>query len=546
MRSLLVVAVVVFAASCTCGVAPTEVDGGAGGGTGATGGGGGTASCGQYATRCNGACIPTVNDPANCGACGRACAGAQVCTGGSCQPAAACPASLTACNGRCVDLKSSNTYCGACTATAACPSGQGCSGGTCVKSVVLDGGGPANCAAGGPPVFVGPEAGPQVCAGTIAQVTFRWALCSCSGITTSAAINTDGFSSNLGPVDGGIGGSVGANGNYSSSAAFNIGGSLWLKGGLTEAMAARVKQELHVDGNAIGGGTAIDRDAFVTGDVSGLAIAGKLFVPAASLVGPTASATGGVVRGPVTVPVPCDCDPAQLINIKSVIAQGKAVNDNATIGLDPNVLTGSGTTGPIRLDLPCGRYFLKAVTANAPVTIAVHGRTAVFIEDNVNVSQDLAFFVDTAAELDVFIGGGVSTSGAVRFGAADAPAQSRFYIGGDFSTSTGGTIAGNFFLPKSSFTTSGAYTVYGSVFCGSLSASSALNLHYDKAVLNAGELCGTLPLPVFDGGAAGCGSCRDCGNQACNAGKCGACTDSSQCCSPLFCSNGACVAGEIN
>jgi hypothetical protein len=48
-----------------------------------------------------------------------------------------------------------------------------------------------------------------------------------------------------------------------------------------------------------------------------------------------------------------------------------------------------------------------------------------------------------------------------------------------------------------------------------------------------------------DGGGGappnGCSTCLDCHGQACNGGACGACTNSSQCCAPLACDNGACV-----
>lgn len=519
--------------------------GGGGGGTGASGGGGGV-TCGQYETACNGRCLATVNDPANCGACGRACQGSEVCTSGQCLPPSACPVGLTACNGRCVDLSSSNESCGACTAGAACGAGQGCSGGTCVAVVPLDGGGPGTCAGGGAPVLVGTPTGAQTCAGTLAQVTFRWALCSCTDISASAPINTDGFSSNLGPVDGGLGGSLGANGAYASANAFSIGGTMWLEGGLSAASAGRVRQDLNVGATCSGGGSQVEHDARVNGNVGALTVGGRLFVPASATVASNVTSTGGVVRGPVTVPAPCDCSPSQLVDIVGIIAHAKTNNDNASLGLRANALT--NLSAPARLDLPCGRYFLDGINASQPTTIAVHGRTALFVEGDVSAARDLAFFVAPGAELDVFIGGSVSTSGSIRFGSPETPAQSRFYIEGTFASSAGGAIAGNFYLPRSSFMSSGATTVYGSVFCGALRTSNRLDLHYDLAILNAGQACATdggLPRPVDGGTTQTCGSCRDCGNQACVNGACGACTDSSQCCAPLVCSQGMCFDPSI-
>lgn len=547
MRTTLTL-LVLLGSGCTC-TTLVNPDGGEGGGTATGGGGGGggggsatgggtTSGCGLYQSLCSGSCVPTGSDPANCGGCGLACQPGQVCTGSACRQGSECPASLTACNGRCVDLNSNNEYCGACTATAACPADKGCSGGTCVTKVVLDGGGPSNCAAGGPPVLVGPTDGPATCAGTLAQVTFRWGLCSCSGISASSAITIDAFSSSL--PDGGLGGSLGANGTYSAAREFRVTGAMWLEDSLSAAAAGQVG-DLNVGGTCTGANTQVTHDARVTGNVSALRVGGQLLVSPGSTVGTDVTA-GSLVRGPVVVPPPCDCKPEQRVDILGIIANGKQSNDNASISLSPSVLT--ALSAPTRLDLPCGRYFLTRINANQPTTIAIHGRTALFIEGDLSAAGDLAFSVDPGAELDVFIGGGVTSSGAIRFGSPERPAQSRFYLHGGISSSTRGVLAGNFYLPTSTFSTSGGAHVYGSVFCGSLGASGSLDVHYDQAIRNAGVLCsgdGGIPLPRDGGVVSDCDTCRDCGNQACVQGTCGACTDDSQCCAPLVCSQGVCV-----
>jgi hypothetical protein len=38
-----------------------------------------------------------------------------------------------------------------------------------------------------------------------------------------------------------------------------------------------------------------------------------------------------------------------------------------------------------------------------------------------------------------------------------------------------------------------------------------------------------------------CGTCKDCGNQACVNGTCGSCTTNADCCAPLICQGGTCV-----
>ncbi len=75
------------------------------------------ANCNVGAGNCdsnalNGCETNTRLDSANCGACGRACVGAQVCSDGSCQ--ATCAAGATLCAGACVDTASNPAHCGGC------------------------------------------------------------------------------------------------------------------------------------------------------------------------------------------------------------------------------------------------------------------------------------------------------------------------------------------------------------------------------------------------------------------------------------------------
>ncbi|MBS2019317.1 MAG: hypothetical protein JST00_41015 [Deltaproteobacteria bacterium] len=82
-------------------------------------------------TLCGSKCTDTTTDPANCGACGKACTGGTpACIGGTC----ACPPSST-CGGRCVDLTSDIDNCGACGTT--CKAGELCVGSKCVCNAGL-------------------------------------------------------------------------------------------------------------------------------------------------------------------------------------------------------------------------------------------------------------------------------------------------------------------------------------------------------------------------------------------------------------------------
>jgi hypothetical protein len=136
--------------ACVAAVAvdPAEHAGdGAGAGQGSEGGadsGSGdppdAATCGAPATACGGACVRLDGDSSHCGACDRACAAGEVCSGGACT--AACEPGLVACGGGCVFLGSDAQNCGAC--GNACGPQERCMASACVAQVCT-----SECARGG-------------------------------------------------------------------------------------------------------------------------------------------------------------------------------------------------------------------------------------------------------------------------------------------------------------------------------------------------------------------------------------------------------------
>jgi hypothetical protein len=488
--------------------------------------------------------VVTTNDPSNCGACGIRCAPDQVCTRASCLPPSSCLGGTIACEGRCINPRTDNLHCGGCPGVA-CPPGKGCSAGVCVDVVGTDGGSMA-CTGGGPPVMVSSDAG-VYCTGNIAQVTFRWAVCACSDVNISTGnFRTDAFDSNNRTLDGGLGASVGANVRITapnSGGNFDIAGVLWSGGDAgvaNDSNGSTVRQDLWSNGPATGSGSgfAILGDAHINGNVSPMSIRGTLYVPVGAVVAPSVT-YGAINRGPVSVGLPCDCSPNQLVDTAGIVRNGATNNDNAAIGLDPSVFQNSTT--PKRLDLPCGRYYLTSITPGALGTIVVHGRAALFVAGSLDTSRAaFEIAIDPQAELDIFIGGTIVNGTGLRLGNYEVPAQLRIYIAGSpVDMSAQSNTAGNYYLARSRFDSPSNLDLYGSIFADSFSGQGAI--HYDRAVLNAGYACGGPPPP--DGGIppTSCTSCRDCVNQACVAGTCGACTTSADCCAPLQCIGGACT-----
>jgi hypothetical protein len=243
------------------------------------------------------------------------------------------------------------------------------------------------------------------------------------------------------------------------------------------------------------------------------------------------------VRESVSVGSACDCAANQRVPVQAIVAARQASNDDALIGLDPGALAGGAGA---RLDLPCGNYYLSAITAT-PAAIVAHGNVALYVAGDVT-SNLLSLTLDPASQFDVFIAGSLCSSGALTTGSPNYPAQMRLYVGGNGGcANTGNSIRfsgpSNFFsgnvYAENGYTVSSPSTTYGAISTGAYVNSASATIHFDRAVLGQGGNCGG---PV----STGCSSCQDCNNQACINGQCGACVSSSQCCAPLVCNEGSC------
>jgi hypothetical protein len=83
---------------------------------------------------CNGTCVNVQMNNSNCGACGTACMGTQVCMSGMCVEPMMCPTGQNLCGMTCVNTQTDVANCGACGNL--CPSGQTCSAGTCMAPMM--------------------------------------------------------------------------------------------------------------------------------------------------------------------------------------------------------------------------------------------------------------------------------------------------------------------------------------------------------------------------------------------------------------------------
>ncbi len=120
--------VALVAAGACSGDADVETSNGAGGGD----------ACPTGLTDCDGACVQTDLDPANCGTCGNACPEGELCSTGQC--ATECLGGTTQCDGLCVDINLDPDNCGSCNNV--CASDEVCSVAQCALQCA---GGTTNC-----------------------------------------------------------------------------------------------------------------------------------------------------------------------------------------------------------------------------------------------------------------------------------------------------------------------------------------------------------------------------------------------------------------
>lgn len=513
--------------------------------------------CPDYQRLCDGECIPTSNDPDNCGACGNTCGDAEACSGGRCVPEGECMSGLDACEGSCVDRQTNDDHCGSCGNE--CGEGEGCVRGSC-EPTVLDYDEPSACEDGGPPIDVGDsvEEGEQ-CAGDLAERTFRWAMCSCGAVDVNTAFLADAYDSTLGPYEpGGYGGGVGVNGPFSMNNDAEITGTFWISddAGLSISSDAHVGQRLYVAGRVDVGGTTVESDAYLIGPLgtSGIDIGGTLYVPPGTDV-PGSITYDNLEEDDLDIDDACtECAPEDRVPVGDIVASKSSDNDNDLIGLDEDALTGGNTDGS-RLDLPCGNYYLSEIDRTSATTIVAHGNTALYIDGDIDAGAAFSITVESEGQFDVFVAGDVNASTEFDVGSANHPALMRFYVGGDNGLSINNRLhaGANMYVVPGGIDNNNRTEVFGSLYVQEFSSNVEASFHYDRRVTTVGEECPDPdpdPDPNPDAGVDA-GDAGDIGTEP-DAGDDGGggedlchtegeeCAETSECCSPLECSDGEC------
>jgi len=422
------------------------------------------------------------------------------------------------------------------------------------------------CSGRGPVVDVGAGGNASVCAGDLAEQTFRFALCACDNIQVGSQLEVDAFDSRLGSygaaLDGGgvnmaDDGQLGTNGGaLTLSNKLTVRGSAFIGGGGIQVGPSSV-----VSGNLYAYGAAteatntsltVGRNAFIHGNVtSAYTIQGDLTVPPGATV--AATVNGTTTQQDFAQTPPCPCEPSQRLDVGALTALAATRNDNGIFDGGAFATQWEGGNGPTTLSLPCGRYYVTSIVQSTQLNLTAEGRVALFVDGNLEVSG-ISITVAEGAELDLFVKGNVVISSSASFGNQDAPSSVRVYVGGNMNLQASAVFAGNVYAPNANVTFSASSNLYGSLFVNSVNFGASANIHFDTAVRSAGSSC--VPPPVdggvvtVDGGEtvdagesadAGPPACTNvcdpiCGVLACGStGMCRACTSDLDCCAPAVC-----------
>jgi hypothetical protein len=378
----------------------------------------------------------------------------------------------------------------------------------------------------------------EACAGQLAAHTFTHALCAC-GDLNAASLSTVSFASASGETTTvSAGAPVGVAGSY-PSARSNIGGSLTVSGTAQTLVSAGL--DVQGDLRLAGTGTFYNQLSVArhTWLVSRVGYWGIVKIGGNLYTAPPSGGLQGLGAGPFiggmsvvmsfTVDDPCRCE--DRVDVALIESLGALRNDNAARNIDPAVL--SNVTTPLNLALDCGRFRFDSIGGAGQIQLTITGRTAIFVDSNVALSDSFQLVLGPDAELDWFIRGSLSLGGA-KIGDPNRPSATRIYVaGGDTDIVVSEQVGANIYAPNSNvnfpLTVLG---VTGSVYGKNLSMLGGGIVRYDRSILNAGDKCGQ---------PATCDKCDSCNSgAACVNGVCQQCTEDDDCCSPLVCAKGSC------
>jgi hypothetical protein len=297
-----------------------------------------------------------------------------------------------------------------------------------------------------------------------------FALCACQGAAIERRLEI-------------VGGSFCSNAEVVASSSITVAGSFVIGG----AAGLRTTREIRTGGElAIGGSVSsdarvqVDRDARIGGGVraASLEIGGRLVVPEGETIDVSgAVTTSTVIREPVAVEPPCPCDDR---GIAAYVTARRADNDDSAIGLDPESL--ANVVGPMRLELPSGRYYFRRISERAELTIVVTGTASLSIDSDFTSIVPLAIELAGGGALEIHVNGTLIFSRGVRFGARGSSSRLAILLAGSgtMHLDGGGSIAARIHGPATELGASTSIELFGTILIRRFAPQAELRITYDQ------------------------------------------------------------------
>ncbi len=345
--------------------------------------------------------------------------------------------------------------------------------------------------------------GAPVCSDGLAADAFGFGLCLCGDAAFAGDLSVHG-------LDAQTPASAAANGDWSRAGVSVIEGDLVVGARMSGAGDDDIEGDLDVGaGFAQAGVVDVGGDARIGGDAVGagvVGIDGTLTVPEGARV--LGIQAGGVVRGDVDVPPPCDCggDASTHVDVQGFIAQARSENDDAAAGIDP---AGFESAGAVALDLPAGRYFVEDIAHAGVIEIHASGAVELFVAGDVASAGDVDVDLDDGATLDLFIGGDLAAAGVLHLGDGATPDAVRLYVDGSRGVALAGdeVVSGALYLPHGTLASAGDLRVAGAVVARDLAAAGVIDIGFAGGLV-AGDPGACTPAtgadpPAGDGSGGG-------------------------------------------
>jgi hypothetical protein len=184
----------------------------------------------------------------------------------------------------------------------------------------------------------------------------------------------------------------------------------------------------------------------------------------------------------------CACDAAHYLDVVSLISTRATDNDNALAQLAATRLNGFSSGATLSLD--CGRYYFTRVAGSGNLQIEARGRVAIFIAGDLALDGGFTLTLANGATAEIYVGGNVRVVGKLELSTTNDGNRVLLVAGGDgtIDLDSDAVIDGSIYAPREELVTRGTLELHGSMFVARANFQRATRVHY-APLPPAREMC---------------------------------------------------------